>query len=300
MEGGAMKKVLILGRRNVGEKNDSILLAAAIARQAELDIVGAYYEDIVFVIDNQKTSAYLHGETRVELESFNTVVMINWSHSRIYTDVAHSIAYILARTKTKVWNSELLDVRSSTKVSQLVRLSFEDMKIPQTVFSLTVSHMREYMNEADTPFIAKDPLASRGRNNHLCRDWQMFNGIASEGIYYLLQQFIPNDQSDLRMFVVGGAPDLVLRRRGVENTHLNNISQGASSELVPLNELPAKLISDTVTIAQHFRRELCGIDFMKDTSTGEYVFLEINTTPQIVNGVYVEEKAKVMAKALER
>lgn len=295
-----MKKILILGRRNVGEKNDTTLLAAAIARQTESAVTGAYYEDIVFVIDSQKTRAYLHGETRIALDSFDTVVMINWSHSRIYTDVAHSIAYILARTATKVWNSELLDTRSSTKVSQLVRLSFENIEIPRTVFSLTPGYMQGYMSRADMPFIAKDPLASRGRNNHLCRDWQMFKDVASEGIYYVLQHFIPNDQSDLRMFIVGGLPELVLLRRGTGDTHLNNISQGAASELVPLNELPAKLIGDTVTIAQHFKRELCGIDFMKNTVTGEYVFLEINTTPQIVNGAYVEEKAKVMAKALER
>lgn len=296
-----MKRILILGRRNVGEKNDAVQLQQAIAGHSSADTHGGYYEDVVFVVEQGNSTAYLHADgAAVNLATFDTIVMINWSHHRPYTDIAHSIALISSHSGTRVWNEELRDARSSTKLSQLVRLSYEHIVIPRTVFSLTSSLMEEYASQVGTPFVAKDPLASRGRNNHLCKNWNEFESRVDKGAYYVLQEFIPNDQSDLRMFVAGGRPELVILRRGSGDTHLNNISQGAISELVPLKELPAQLIDDTVAIARHFKRQLCGIDFMKNTLSGEYVFLEINTTPQIVNGAYVEEKAKVMAKALER
>jgi D-alanine-D-alanine ligase-like ATP-grasp enzyme len=78
------------------------------------------------------------------------------------------------------------------------------------------------------------------------------------------------------------------------------VSQGATAEIIRPDSLPPSLMQDTSRIAKHFRRQLCGIDFMKNSQTGEYIFLEINTTPQIVNGVFVEEKAAALARALMR
>ena len=297
-----MRRILILGRKDVGEKNDARLLAAAIASQStELEVIGLYFEDIVMDIRHGSVKVFLHSGKEVqEITHYDTVVLINWSHSRLYADMAHSIAYSASRSGVKIWNKELISARSSTKLSQLVRLSYEAVNIPHTVFSLTLDLTRPYSNSLNTPFIAKDPLASRGRSNYLCQNWTEFLSYRDDSGSYLLQEYISNDKTDLRMFVAGGTTELVIRRHGSGEGHLNNVSQGGVAEIVDLTSVPHSLIEQTNNVAEHFQREVCGIDFMLNRTTGEYVFLEINTTPQIVNGVFVKEKATALAKALER
>ena len=294
-----MKKILIIGRKNVGEKNNAFLLAKVISQRSEGLIVDAvYFEDIVLsVTPTSATATFTDGS----ITDYQTVVMINWSHDRLYTDVAHSLALIADRAGIAVWNKELVTARSSTKISQLVTLSGHQIPFPHTLFSLTDTILEGYSDQVGSPFIAKDPLASRGRNNFLCDDWGAFlRQIDGSTTHYLLQDFIPNDKTDLRLFVSGGRVELAIMRRGGGNTHLNNISQGGQAELVPLETLPETLMTQAELVAKLFERELCGIDFMKNQATGEYSFLEINTTPQIVNGAFVDEKAAALARSLER
>lgn len=297
-----MKRVLVIGRRNVGEKNDAQLLANAIGQQSsELNIEGAYYEDVVLVSTNNGSEAFVYINGNKEaVSSYEKLVLINWSHSRLYTDLAHSIAYIANKLGIEVWNNELVAARSSTKVSQIVRLSYEDVIIPNTVYSLTLELLEEYIGLVGEPFIAKDPLASRGRLNFLFNNWQECVQGVDTSVSYLVQSFIPNDKSDMRLLIAGGEVGLVILRRGEGESHLNNVSQGASAEVIDLTNVPVELINQAQMVSEHFHKELSGIDFMKNEQNGEYVFLEINTTPQIVNGVFVNEKAAVIAHALER
>lgn len=297
-----MKRILILGRKNVGEKNDAQSLAAAIAGQsADLHVTGLYLEDVVIDVRQNEVKIFLHGGTQTEeITQYDKVILINWSHNRLYTDLAHSIAYAASKGGIEVWNKELVSARSSTKLSQLVRLSYESVNIPHTLFSLTQDLLQPYSDSLNVPFVAKDPLASRGRSNYLCQDWDDLLSNSDDSTSYLLQEYIPNDKSDLRMFVAGGKTELIIRRHGSGESHLNNVSQGGTAEIVAMTDIPASLLDQTNAIAKHFERELCGIDFMLHETTGEYVFLEINTTPQIVNGVYVNEKAAALARALER
>jgi glutathione synthase/RimK-type ligase-like ATP-grasp enzyme len=297
-----MKRILVIGRRDAGEKNDARLLASAIAEQTgDAHVTGVYYEDIVVISENGSSDVIVHEDAkRKPIRSFDTVILVNWSHHRLYADLAHSIAVVAHRLGITVWNKELVGARSSTKVSQLASLSYEGIPIPRTIFSLTQELVEEYITSLGSPFIAKDPLASRGRNNHLCTDWDDFTRQAVEDTPYIFQEFVPNDASDIRMFVVGGKPALAIVRTSSGGTHLNNVSQGAVAHLVPLDDLPPKLIRETALVAKHFERELCGVDFMKNSSTQEYIFLEINTTPQIVNGVFAQEKAAAIAQALTR
>lgn len=297
-----MKRVLVIGRRNVGEKNDAQLLANVISQQSsELIVEGAYYEDVVLVSTNDGSEAFVYiNNNKQAVSSYEKLILINWSHSRLYTDLAHSIAYIANKLGIEVWNNELVTARSSTKVSQIVRLSYEDVIIPNTVYSLTLELLEEYIGLVGEPFIAKNPLASRGRLNFLFNNWQECVQGIDTSVSYLVQSFIPNDKSDMRLLIAGGEVGLVILRRGEGESHLNNVSQGATAELIDLNNVPDKLINQARMVSRHFLKELSGIDFMKNEQNGEYVFLEINTTPQIVNGIFVNEKAAVIAHALER
>lgn len=300
--GEEMKKVVVIGRRDAGEKNDALQLANALNSE-EVQAEGVYYEDVILTSKQGGSDMYIaHGTKPLTLEGVDTLILINWSFHRLYADLAHSIAYIAAKKGVKIWNKELLYARSSTKVSQIVRLSYEPVLFPMTVFSLTPELVKEYISDLGVSFIAKDPLASRGRRNYLCDGWPDFLQKSSGEVdaTYVFQQVIPNDGSDIRMFVAGKEPGLVIMRKGQGTSHLNNVSQGATAELIPIESVPNELLELTRKVAHHFERELCGIDFMQHSETGEYIFLEINTTPQIINGVFAEEKAEVMRQALIR
>lgn len=297
-----MKKVLVIGRQHVGEKNDARILARSIGDASQsLSVEGAYYEEVVIVSRTGGSEVFIHQtDGRHALQDYDAVVLINWSHSRLYTDIAHSIAYVAEKLGIEVWNSELVTARSSTKVSQIVQLSYEAFALPVTLYSLTLSLLEAYTTLVGEPFIAKDPLASRGRSNYLFHDWETCQSSVDPSLSYLVQSFIPNDKSDLRLLIAGAEPVLAILRKGEGDTHLNNVSQGARAEVVELSELPEELLQQAAAIARHFKRELSGIDFMRNTETDEYIFLEINTTPQIVNGVFVNEKAAAIARQLER
>lgn len=297
-----MKNVLVIGRKDVGEKNDAFLLASAISKYASsLKVNAAYFEDFIICSTNDGSRAlFYEDETLSDLTQYDVVIMINWSHRRLYTDLAHSIAYIADKAGKQVWNKELITARSSTKLSQIVRLSYEDIEIPETCFALQTGLVEKMNLLPALPFVMKDPESSRGRDNHFCETLDEYTRLSWEDRSYVIQQFIPNDKSDLRMFVAGGEVGVVIRRQGATGTHLNNLSQGGKSELVNMSELPESLINATKRIAKHFKRDLCGIDFMQNNRTGTYIFLEINTTPQIVNGVYADEKAATITQALER
>jgi glutathione synthase/RimK-type ligase-like ATP-grasp enzyme len=116
----------------------------------------------------------------------------------------------------------------------------------------------------------------------------------------MAQAYIPNDGSDIRFFVSGGAVGLVIKRQGIDGSHLTNISAGGQAELLPLSTIPTEVITEVEHVSRLFKRELCGIDYMFNTVTNSYVFLEINGTPQIVNGVFASEKAQVIAESLRR
>lgn len=293
------KKILVIGRRDSGEKNDARLLAEAIAQRSNFSVTGAYYEQVVFDIRQGSTTATIHDTSIVDVTDFDVLILINWSHKRLYTDIAHSIALLAKKAGKEIWNEELLDARSSTKLSQLVQLSDTDVIIPETLYSLSPELLQPLVGQLGEQFIAKDPLASRGRNNLLCASWDDFASQSDDTATYLFQQFIPNDKSDVRMFVLAMKPKLAILRRGSDESHLNNISAGGNAEILNLDTLPPKLLRDTEVIAQHFRRNLSGIDFMRNELTNDYVFLEINTTPQIVNGAFVEQKIDAFIDAIE-
>jgi D-alanine-D-alanine ligase-like ATP-grasp enzyme len=65
-----------------------------------------------------------------------------------------------------------------------------------------------------------------------------------------------------------------------------------------MEDVPADLADKATKIAKRFSRELCGIDFMLDLKTNDYIFLEVNATPQLVSGVFIDRKLAAIAKAI--
>jgi glutathione synthase/RimK-type ligase-like ATP-grasp enzyme len=298
-----MKKVLIVGRQNVGEKNDAKLLAGGIAKHSkDRTVESVYYEDILFFCSNGKVEvkAFINGSWR-EIVDFDLIILINWSHDKLYSDLAHVIATYAHSQSSEVWNTELINARRMTKISHLKTAVDNNIRIPSTLFSFSKEHLlNTYDKFLAFPLIMKDPIASRGRRNFLIKNKEELRQHLTEGYPVVLQEYIKNDSSDIRIIVAGGVPVFAFKRTGKAGSHLNNISAGGRAEKINIEKIPKQLIELSKKLSNIFKKELCGVDFMLDTSKSEFIFLEINTTPQLVNGIYAEEKLEALAKAIEQ
>lgn len=296
-----MKRVLFIGRRRAGEKNDVRLLAEAIASQSqELVVEYGYFEDLGLLISNKDISIRFFGQGQFNLEDFDTLILIGWSHERIYSDLAGALAVFADSKNIEVWNTELYSARSMSKVSQMMRAALNGISIPMTAFSLDKKILIKLTSEnINYPVVLKDAQASRGRHNYFVESGKDAELLfkRKKDVFFLAQEFIENDHSDLRILIAGAKPVLCIKRVGSSDSHLHNISAGAKAELVDTTTLPQALKDDVKKVASIFKRELAGADFIKDKS-GRFVFLEVNLTPQIVNGVFVDDKVKAIAKAL--
>jgi glutathione synthase/RimK-type ligase-like ATP-grasp enzyme len=114
----------------------------------------------------------------------------------------------------------------------------------------------------------------------------------------MAQDLIDSDGSDYRFLVTGGRTRLVIKRIGSGDSHLNNTSQGATTEVVPLENIDESVLLVVHKMSSALHREVTGIDIMFDKTTSKPYFLEANPIPQIATGSNVELKLDALAEAL--
>jgi glutathione synthase/RimK-type ligase-like ATP-grasp enzyme len=296
-----MKKVLVIGRENAGEKNDGKALASGLAKNTPSgSFTGIYYEDLLIYLSNEEQFVKaLIKDSWQDITEYNHIILINWSHDKLYSDLAHLVAEYADNNSIKVWNSELINARSMTKISQLSLAASINVPIPSTIFSFSKQHLfSSYSHNLSFPIIVKDPTASRGRRNYLITNEAQLQELLQKPFPIVLQEYIKNDSSDLRIIMGGEDPVFAFKRSGKDGTHLNNISAGGSAEKININELDQKIVNYAKKLANKFKKEMCGIDFMYDKVKHQFVFLEINTTPQLVNGIFADDKLKALGQVL--
>jgi glutathione synthase/RimK-type ligase-like ATP-grasp enzyme len=145
------------------------------------------------------------------------------------------------------------------------------------------------------PIVLKAIDGSGGRNNYLVKSerqlWKILRG--SPEVQFIAQEFIPNS-NDLRVLVVDKRIELIIKRqRRDDSTHLNNTSRGANVSLIPLTDLALADQKLALKAAALMRRETAGVDLMFSNSSGKPYILEVNTSPQIASGAFVDEKLEI-------
>lgn len=291
-------KVLVLGSKDHGSKNDPAIVASGIQSEDLLTEI-VYWEDLVFYISTGSVFVKSLGKDVFD-ENPGLIITMGWyKKQKGYRDVGYAFGLVAQRHNVPIWNSEILMQRSTTKLSCMVQLALNDISVPTSVFSLEDP---SYMNDQPLPFIAKDPAASRGESNHLISAEDERRGFVETGGGYLVQPFLPNDH-DLRVICFDGRPQLVLKRSRAEasETHLNNTSQGGSSEWLDLSQIPSELLTISEKICKIMGREMAGIDFIPNAeSPYHYSCLEVNAIPQLTSGVDVEKKMAALKSTINR
>ncbi|MDB5186106.1 MAG: hypothetical protein JWL85_629 [Candidatus Saccharibacteria bacterium] len=303
-----MNKVLIIGRSfHPDGKETAALIAEALRpyldkRDIQTDL--ALLKDLVFDISNDGTKI-LHAPSGADLKDYDAVLMTNWfSHASIRKDMALVLGLYFDHHHVPFFNTEAMHSRSTSKLSQMMIAALNDIAIARTVFSLSLNHTESYLRaeKFGTPFIFKDAQASRGKGNYLLGSIDEIKDLApahTEKSPFIAQTLIAADGSDYRFFVANGKTRLVIKRMGSGDSHLNNTSAGATTEIVPVEEFTPETLSAVHTMSRLLHREVTGIDIMFDKNTQEPYFLEANPIPQIATGSNVELKLESLATALE-
>ncbi len=129
------------------------------------------------------------------------------------------------------------------------------------------------------PVIAKPYDGSRGVGIELLHSVDDLQRLALPLKNYVLQNFIAND-GDWRVIVIGGRPIGVMKRVARDGSYLNNISRGARAYNETDEDVLSVIFDIAPKVAGLFNLRVCGVDIIRDATTGEYKILEVNTAPQ--------------------
>ena len=255
------------------------------------------YESLFFHYDG-KNLTVRQGDN--DIAEYDAIFMVGWFKSKILEDIALSAAMYANQHKVKVWNSEVLYTRSRSKLSQYVAAVINQVSVTPFMFCKNSTLFQSYVDRwsGGYPVIAKGVLANKGNDNYKLADKTELSNILSndaqdEGPWFIVQKFVPNN-GDYRVIITGEEIKLVIHRRSVSESHLNNTSKGGEAAIVALSELPMKVQNECLRLSKALKREVAGVDMIKHSSTGEFYLLEINNMPQLATGAFVSEKMNMI------
>jgi len=301
-----MSKILILCRRDDRESYDkqSTMLAGFSQFESQNEYFGADYEDLVFVYDGT-TLHVTDSVSGTDVADYDGIFLIGWFKTKALDDIARAVAHYAAAHNIPFANSEAYHGRSFTKLSQCVIAALNGAQVTPFVFAMDEARLMQAARKHFTefPFIAKAVAASRGNDNHLITSYDQLEQVVraeyDPQMYFIVQQFIPND-GDYRILVMGGQVTRVIHRKAAGDSHLNNTSQGGTATLIEPSTLPQKVIDDSIALAKLLRREVTGVDMVCHKETGEYYFLEANNMPQLATGSNVPAKLTALDEYFSR
>jgi glutathione synthase/RimK-type ligase-like ATP-grasp enzyme len=252
------------------------------------------YHDLRVEFESGKLTVYLRSQD-IPLSDFDFVYIKSYFR---YSEFAGVVVSYLDTVNTPFVCSELRNHIPLTKLTQLARLSLNNLPIAQTIFMLSTEFADSYdeiATKLGAPFIFKSIDGSGGDENYLIDNEEAFQDALKKfpDLKFIAQKFIQNDH-DLRVLIVGGKIELVIKRqRKDESTHLNNTSQGADAFILPINELSEEDQGISLKSAAVMGREIAGVDLLFELGTGNPYILEVNASPQIASGAFTEEKLAI-------
>ncbi len=225
------------------------------------------------------------------------VIFVRADQLRKYMGTIVAVNEYAAMHDIKVIN-DYRNARDSSKLLQAVQFEKLDIPVARTLL-VTGGLLRNMPSDWKFPCIMKATHGSHGNDNHLVQNIEEVERIAAEASdkLFVLQRFVPNN-GDFRILIIGEEV-MVIGRKAVEGSHLNNTSKGGDAVVLPTDDLPEKIITDAKKIMNELHMTIAGVDVLMDKETGDYYFLEVNAQPQLMSGAAISEKNVMMGKLLD-
>jgi glutathione synthase/RimK-type ligase-like ATP-grasp enzyme len=250
------KKILVL----IGEKGASgEQFVSDLQHYSDDEYLLKRYADVGIGIQNgQVTVRFLDDDT--ELDDVDLVYL------RGMTDeaVRHALALYLNHKGIAVINSESDRFQVITKLEQYVMLALGDVPVPDSFFAGRPQYYKKahmFLGEK-FPLVAKSIGGKNGSDNVLVATYEELDALAIPSPIF--QPFLPNE-FDYRVIVTGDRVALSYKRvrSTEENSHKNNVANGASREMT---DLPDELKELAVRAAHVVGREFTGLDILTKRS----------------------------------
>ncbi len=272
------------------------------ARQSGLEIVGAKYDDLIF--RTGQTNKISISGSGVDLADFAMVYFnrIGRQH-RGSTHIAAAIAeYLAARNIDFIDESVILD-QDPSKMHQYVVLTDNKIAVPQTIFmypELLAQNYEMIIKEFGLPFVLKDDLGKRSRHRYFIANKTDFDRALAmareDAVWLLAQKYIDND-SNYRLLVMGSRVEVVIKR---SHNQFKDDNRLGDIELASLQDLPDSVVDAAVAAVRLLHLQVAGVDMMQDKSTKLWYCLEVNKSPQIYSGQYINDKQAGLIRYLKR
>ena len=272
-------------------------LNARLDASARVQCLG--YDELLFEFTSEGTEIFIR-ETRQPLSDFDMVYFKSvFRNTELSTIIArylkkHTIAFIC---------DEHLDHQPTTKLSQLDRLGDAGLPIPQTLYVAPTGWRDGYSqvtHRYGTPFILKAIDGLKGSQNYLVHDRSEYDEIIKEqaGVQFIAEEFLPND-GDYRVLVLDDTIGMIIeRQRDSKETHLNNTSQGGQATRIAIEDFDKNILDMSVQAAEILGRNVAGVDVLIRNTDNKPFILEVNASPQISSGAFVDEKLDMFAHFL--
>jgi glutathione synthase/RimK-type ligase-like ATP-grasp enzyme len=250
-------------------------------------------EELIYEINGDDARIYTPGK-KYELAEFDFVYVKSWSS---YADRGAALANYLD-AKGIPYADTLLAGKGTTKLTTHFRLWKDGVNIIPTLFG-SAEQLRFHLSNFTFPCVLKAVNGQKGQDNYLLKSSSDFDAlIKTLSGDYMLQPMIPNE-GDYRVQVYGYESRLIMKRVGKGDTHLNNTSAGGSATLLNRDEYPEDVCALAEKAAQSMQLEVCGVDVIRDSVTGELYIMEVNQGSQIVTGLFSEENMRAFSEYVE-
>jgi glutathione synthase/RimK-type ligase-like ATP-grasp enzyme len=275
-------------------------LVDALKRQygSDTDFVYSSYPHLKFQILNGKVRVTELTSGR-DLSAFDVVYFRTYF---AYAEIAAAAAEYLAARHVLFLDREVATYHALSKLTQYVKLALAGLPVPDSIFTSSGHlHFDELSTRLGVPFVLKDVFAEKGRDNHLVYRQAELDALLESKPRgnFIAQKFIPND-GDMRVLVFDKKAELIIGRKATGDTHLNKTSTGGKAELLPGTSLDAPTTAMTIRAAAVTNRQVAGVDIIFDTKAKKWYILEVNNSPQISSGTFVDEKIAAFGRFLKR
>lgn len=263
---------------------------AATVRDADV-VEYAVLDDLLFLV-TEHVSTITVTRTGKDLAAYDVVFMRGQFRQRL--DMVYATSAYIRHAGRRVVN-DYSRLYTSSKLAQAIAFSMAGMPTPYTLCGSAYVLMKHHQQIA-MPLICKEVYGAHGKHNFLVTTEAQLMSILeadTEGLY-VLQEFIPND-GDYRLLIIG-ENHMIIKRSAAAGSHLNNTSQGGSAELLESDALPPALIRQAHDYIRSLGMEIAGVDLIHDARRNRYVFLEVNSQPQIMTGAFIDQKQALLAQ----
>ncbi|HRV76283.1 MAG: ATP-dependent zinc protease [Candidatus Nomurabacteria bacterium] len=300
-----MKNVLILfgvKPKNLTERNwesFSSLIKENLDNE-HIKLTTSALSKLTYYVNGEESKVFIR-ETNKDIAEFDLVVFVYTGTKREYAIAA---ARYLEFKNIPFIDRYLKRAVPSGKLACAMQRSLKEVDIVPTLGATSgngLLNSLKYFNKFnDFPLVLKADIGRKGQNNFLVKSKDDLREILSKNkdVNFVLQPYVEND-GDYRFLVMGSEVRLAFKRSGDKSkTHLNNTSSGANVNKIDLEKVSKEVLSLVKRAAAVDRLSVAGVDLIEDKTTGRWMVLEVNISPQLITGEFAKEKTEAYAEMI--